>query len=83
MSQGCACHETGSRCRVAVTGPLTPSQRVGEVAREVSGAVTVFERLGINHCCGAQLTLAEAAAAAGVSLPTLLAELGAAGGPSA
>ena len=28
--------------------------------------------MGINHCCGAQLTLAEAAAAAGVPLQALL-----------
>jgi iron-sulfur cluster repair protein YtfE (RIC family) len=28
--------------------------------------------MGINHCCGAHLTLREAAASAGVALDTLL-----------
>jgi iron-sulfur cluster repair protein YtfE (RIC family) len=32
----------------------------------------VLQRLGVNHCCGAHLTLREAAAAAGVELPVLL-----------
>jgi iron-sulfur cluster repair protein YtfE (RIC family) len=36
------------------------------------GALEVLEQLGINHCCGAHLTLREAAAAAGVELPALL-----------
>jgi iron-sulfur cluster repair protein YtfE (RIC family) len=42
---------------------------------EVSGdprALKVLERLGINHCCGAHLSLGEAAAAAGVPLAELL-----------
>jgi iron-sulfur cluster repair protein YtfE (RIC family) len=37
-----------------------------------------MKQMGINHCCGAQLTLAEAAAAAGVPLSTLLEALDAA-----
>jgi iron-sulfur cluster repair protein YtfE (RIC family) len=39
------------------------------------GGRAVLERLGLNHCCGAHLTLAEAAAAAGVPLERLLAAL--------
>jgi hypothetical protein len=35
-----------------------------------------MERMGINHCCGAHLTLREAAAAAGVPLDTVLTALG-------
>jgi iron-sulfur cluster repair protein YtfE (RIC family) len=31
-----------------------------------------MKAMGINHCCGAQLTLSEAAASAGVPLDTLL-----------
>jgi iron-sulfur cluster repair protein YtfE (RIC family) len=45
------------------------------IVSEVSGApgaLAVLERLGINHCCGAHLTLREAAAAAGVPLDSLL-----------
>jgi iron-sulfur cluster repair protein YtfE (RIC family) len=45
---------------------------VGEIAREYPGALEVMKDLGINHCCGAGLTLAEAAAAAGVALDRLL-----------
>jgi len=34
-----------------------------------------MKAMGINHCCGAHLTLQEAAAAAGVPLNALLAAL--------
>ena len=37
----------------------------------------VFEALGLNHCCGAHLTLTEAAASGGVPLERMLATLGA------
>ena len=39
------------------------------------GAPEVFQRLGINHCCGAHLSLREAAAAAGVPLDQVLSAL--------
>ena len=45
---------------------------VGDVARHRAGALEVMARMGINHCCGAQLTLNEAAAATGVPLDELL-----------
>jgi iron-sulfur cluster repair protein YtfE (RIC family) len=45
------------------------------VARRSPRALEVLKARGINHCCGAHLTLAEAAAAAGVDLSSLLAEL--------
>jgi iron-sulfur cluster repair protein YtfE (RIC family) len=35
----------------------------------------VFETLGLNHCCGAHLSLTEAAASAGVPLERALAAL--------
>ena len=35
-----------------------------------------MKQMGINHCCGAHLTLREAAASAGVPLETLLTALG-------
>jgi iron-sulfur cluster repair protein YtfE (RIC family) len=44
---------------------------VAEVSRR-PGLLEVLERLGINHCCGAHLSLREAAAAAGVNLDELL-----------
>jgi iron-sulfur cluster repair protein YtfE (RIC family) len=37
-----------------------------------AGALEVMKAMGINHCCGAGLTLSEAAAAAGVPLDALL-----------
>jgi len=52
--------------------PIQANQTVGDVAHQHAGTREVMQRMGINHCCGAQLTLAEAAAAAGVSLQTLL-----------
>jgi len=45
---------------------------VGDIARHRAGALEVMARMGINHCCGAQLTLNEAAAATGVPLDQLL-----------
>jgi uncharacterized protein (DUF2249 family) len=50
---------------------IDAERTVEAIAREHPGAREVMARLGINHCCGAHLTLAEAAAAAGVSLETL------------
>ena len=57
--------------RVAVSA----EEIVGDVARRHPGTLDVMKKLGINHCCGAQLTLAEAAAAAGVPLDALLGAL--------
>ena len=45
---------------------------VGEVVRDDPGAREVMADMGINHCCGAHLTLGEAAGAAGVPLDALL-----------
>ena len=45
---------------------------VGDVAHRHAGALEVMKAMGINHCCGAGLTLREAAASAGVPLDALL-----------
>ncbi len=78
MTEHCGCNHhgpaTGSDSRTTGLASLT----VGEIARQ-PGARPVLERLGINHCCGAQLTRAEAAAAAGVPLAEVLRELDEAG----
>jgi regulator of cell morphogenesis and NO signaling len=58
--------------------PLRATQTVAEVAGQFPGALDAMTRMGVNHCCGAQLTLAEAAAAAGLSLDALLEALDAA-----
>jgi len=51
---------------------IQADQIVGDVAHRHPGALEVMKRMGINHCCGAQLTLSEAAAAAGVPIDDLL-----------
>ena len=72
MSHACNCSTTTTTGSAA---PICASQTVGEVAHAYPGALEAMKRLGINHCCGAQLTLAEAAAAAGVPLDVLLGAL--------
>ena len=54
---------------------IQADQVVRDVVRLHPRGLQIMEQLGINHCCGAQLTLAEAAAAAGVPLDVLLAAL--------
>ncbi len=56
---------------------------VEEIVRDQPGARAVMAEMGINHCCGAHLTLREAAAAAGVSVEAVLDALKAAPGASA
>ena len=51
---------------------IQAEQTVGDVAHHYAGTLEIMKQMGINHCCGAQLTLAEAAAAAGVPVETLL-----------
>jgi regulator of cell morphogenesis and NO signaling len=66
-----ACCGRHGECRSDIPGGRT----VGDVVRDTPGAREVMEKLGINHCCGAGLTLREAAAAAGVPLDELLGAL--------
>ena len=75
MAQDCHCHH---RPHVALNqdrAPVHAEQIVAEVASQSAGALEIMKELGINHCCGAHLTLSEAAAAAGVPLDALLAAL--------
>jgi iron-sulfur cluster repair protein YtfE (RIC family) len=62
-------------------GRHADDERVGDVA-SVPAARAVLERFGVNHCCGADLTLREGAAAAGVELTVLLRALDAVGQPA-
>ena len=55
---------------------IDPNQTVHEVLEAHPELRPVFEGLGLNHCCGAHLTLTEAAASAGVPLERVLASLG-------
>lgn len=48
---------------------------VGDLAVEVPGATRVFEKLGIDYCCGGGKTLEDACFGAGVSLEEVMAAL--------
>ncbi len=76
MAHHCDCgHGSGSHVEtVQGLSLIRADETVGDVARRPR-ALDVLKASGINHCCGAQLTLREAAAAAGVPLEPLLAEL--------
>jgi len=61
----------------------TTTQTVRDIATENPGAVRVFEKYGIEYCCGGQVPLAEACAAKGVNVNDVIAALQAAAAPSA
>jgi len=52
-----------------------PEQTVEEIKAR-PGAIEALDRFSIDHCCGARLSLREAAAAAGVSVTAVLDALG-------
>ena len=63
MTHACGCRSASTMNDARTThAPIHADRHVGEVAREYPGAFEVMRDLGINHCCGAGLTLAEAAA---------------------
>jgi uncharacterized protein (DUF2249 family) len=51
---------------------ITADQTVADVLRRSEASRTVMQRMGINHCCGAHLTLTDTAAAAGVPVDSLV-----------
>ena len=72
MTTSCRC---GCGHREAERGVgYTEATVIGDAARDPA-ARAVLERFGVNHCCGAHLSLREGAAAAGVALADLLAAL--------
>lgn len=80
MTHECGCNHGASKVLdVREMAPRVPhigaDETVGDVAHHRAGALEVMKTMGINHCCGAQLTLREAAASAGVPLDALLAAL--------
>ena len=48
--------------------PITANKTVRELAVKLPNATRVFEKLGIDYCCGGQKSLEEACAAANVSV---------------
>ena len=63
---------------------LTTTKTVRELALEFPNATRVFEKLGIDYCCGGNKSLEEACAAANLSVDEILdsLELAEAGIPS-
>ncbi len=68
MAHTCGCR-SGSGSHAS---PITDTLTVEDVSHHVPGALEVLKAMGINHCCGAHLTLREAAASAGTPLESLL-----------
>jgi iron-sulfur cluster repair protein YtfE (RIC family) len=75
MAHECSCHHDSPMASDTPASPVRAEQTVADVAGHRAGALEIMKELGINHCCGAHLTLREAAAAAGVPLDALLAAL--------
>jgi regulator of cell morphogenesis and NO signaling len=51
---------------------MTPEDTVEATARRSPQGLPILQRFGIDTCCGGHLTLAQAAAAAGVPVETVL-----------
>ena len=61
----------------------TTTQTVRDIASENPTAVRVFEKYGIDYCCGGRVPLAEACANKGLNVDDVIASLEAATAPSA
>jgi len=72
MAHECGCQSHSLATARAAGAAVTADLTVGDVAHHYAGALDTMKEMGINHCCGAHLTLREAAASAGVRLETLL-----------
>jgi iron-sulfur cluster repair protein YtfE (RIC family) len=80
MSHACGCHdhEGATETPVQIHKPgqaLSGEDTVGEVASRSPRALAVIQELGLNHCCGAHLTLTQASATAGVPVEAVLRRL--------
>lgn len=83
MAHACGCHHDPTGGSGADLAPVGPEETVGQIVARRPGALEVMQGLGINHCCGAGLTLREAAASAGRPLDDVVAALNVAAGPPA
>jgi regulator of cell morphogenesis and NO signaling len=61
----------------------TTTQTVRDIATENPGAVRVFEKYGIDSCCGGRVPLAEACATRNLDVDEVIASLGAVRAPAA
>src|SRR3954469_12607145 len=55
---------------------LKPEQTVGQIAAEFPASVRVFEKYGIDFCCGGKLPVAQVCANKSLDAGQLLAEIG-------
>ena len=55
---------------------LRPEQTVGRIAAEFPASVRVFEKYGIDFCCGGKLPVSQACASRNLDATRLLAEVG-------
>jgi len=53
----------------------TTDKTIGEIVAEDYRTATVFEKHGLDFCCGGKVVLAGACAAKGIDLPTITREL--------
>jgi regulator of cell morphogenesis and NO signaling len=53
----------------------TETKTVGELAVEMPGATRVFERMGIDYCCGGSKALSDACTAKGIDVDAVLSAL--------
>ncbi|MFG0274419.1 MAG: DUF542 domain-containing protein, partial [Phycisphaerales bacterium] len=49
-----------------MTRDLNPDTTLGDIAAAIPASMAVFERLGLDYCCGGKRTLAEGARSAGL-----------------
>jgi iron-sulfur cluster repair protein YtfE (RIC family) len=75
MAHACGCRHDSPRVSAGSLAPVRPEETVGEIVQRDPGALEIMKGMGINHCCGAGLTLSEAAASVGMSVGTVLAAL--------
>jgi regulator of cell morphogenesis and NO signaling len=58
-----------------VTSPIHADLTLNAIVERYPATLEVFQRFGLDTCCGGALTLATAAARHNLDLPTLLAAL--------
>lgn len=71
MSQ-CSCGCGHGAKPIAIATPRITAETTVEDVKARPGAMDVLQRFGLNHCCGAHLTLRESAASAGVRVEDVL-----------
>ncbi|HEX5326760.1 MAG TPA: iron-sulfur cluster repair di-iron protein [Acetobacteraceae bacterium] len=64
-----------SATSIAEPAPRFADRTLAEIATSLPGATAVFRRRKLDFCCGGRVGLAEAAAAKGIALPDIEAEL--------